>query len=151
MLPRQFQHVNSLRNIWLLLSYLITWQGRGISLFCVNFLSNSVQCCPISSSIISSTNWAPLPPTQPSRTPSSSGTTSKPVRSRSHDDRCRTSTYHLVHDNVSEFTYQTFLHYILSTPVTVNGTQFFSSRAQLVYKGIIWESLISCFMGKGEG
>ena len=129
--PQQLQQFNPR----LLLSYLITWQGRGISLFCVNFLSNSVQCCPISSSIISSTNWAPLPPTQPSRTPSISGMTSNPVTSRSHADCCRTSTDHLVHDNGNQFTHKTFLHYKLSSLLLENGKQFYSFCSQLVYKG----------------
>jgi len=61
--------------------------------------------------------------------------TSNPVTSRSHADRCRTSTDHLVHDNVSQFTHKTFLLYKLPSLLFANGTQFYSFRSQLVYKG----------------
>ena len=150
MSPIQLQPINSLWNLWLLLSYQITWQGRGISLFCVNFLSNSVQCCPISSSIISSTKWASLPPSQPSRTPSSSGMTSNPVTSRSRANCCRTSTDHLVHDNVSQFTHKTFLHYKLPSVTCKRNTILFFPLTTCLQRqfSIIWKSLIYCFIAK---
>jgi len=74
--------------------------------------------------------------------------------SRSHADRYRTSTDHLVHDTVSQFTHKTFLHYKLSSLLFANGTQFYSFCSQLVYKGksaLFENHLFPVLWQKGEG